>query len=41
MVYALIYTLFLGFGLQIGSDIYLLLDPQASRRMEGTGVACR
>ncbi|KAJ3480877.1 hypothetical protein NLI96_g1367 [Meripilus lineatus] len=29
LVYALIYTLFLGFGLQIGSDIYLLLDPQA------------
>lgn len=29
MVYALIYTLFLGFGLQIGSDIYLLLDPTA------------
>jgi len=29
MVYALIYTLFLGFGLQIGSDFYLLLDPGA------------
>ncbi|EDR12485.1 uncharacterized protein LACBIDRAFT_145192, partial [Laccaria bicolor S238N-H82] len=28
MVYALIYTLFLGFGLQIGNDFYLLLDPQ-------------
>ncbi|EGO27841.1 hypothetical protein SERLADRAFT_360407 [Serpula lacrymans var. lacrymans S7.9] len=27
MVYALIYTLFLGFGLQIGSDLYLLFDP--------------
>ena len=26
MVYALIYTLFLGFGLQIGSDLYLLFD---------------
>ncbi|KAI0269942.1 hypothetical protein BC834DRAFT_819968 [Gloeopeniophorella convolvens] len=26
MVYALIYTLFLGFGLQIGSDFYLLFD---------------
>ncbi|KZV64095.1 DUF1212-domain-containing protein [Peniophora sp. CONT] len=29
MVYALIYTLFLGFGLQIGSDIFLLFDPHA------------
>ncbi|KIJ70090.1 hypothetical protein HYDPIDRAFT_78690 [Hydnomerulius pinastri MD-312] len=29
MVYALIYTLFLGFGLQIGSDLYLLFDPTA------------
>ncbi|KAF8746008.1 hypothetical protein AX14_004296 [Amanita brunnescens Koide BX004] len=35
MVYALIYTLFLGFGLQIGSDIYLLLDPQYKRQLEG------
>ncbi|CAL1695460.1 unnamed protein product [Somion occarium] len=31
MVYALIYTLFLGFGLQIGSDVYLLLDRGARR----------
>ncbi|KAI0750823.1 DUF1212-domain-containing protein [Daedaleopsis nitida] len=29
MVYALIYTLFLGFGLQIGSDLYLLFDHNA------------
>lgn len=29
MVYALIYTLFLGFGLQIGSDLYLLVDRNA------------
>ncbi|KAI0375696.1 DUF1212-domain-containing protein [Pilatotrama ljubarskyi] len=29
MVYALIYTLFLGFGLQIGSDLYLLFDQGA------------
>lgn len=29
MVYALIYTLFLGFGLQIGSDLYLLFDHPA------------
>ncbi|KAJ7094631.1 hypothetical protein B0H15DRAFT_938234 [Mycena belliarum] len=33
MVYALIYTLFLGFGLQIGSDFYLLFDSQARRRL--------
>ncbi|PCH41220.1 DUF1212-domain-containing protein [Wolfiporia cocos MD-104 SS10] len=31
MVYALIYTLFLGFGLQIGSDFYLLFDQGARR----------
>ncbi|KAI0080096.1 DUF1212-domain-containing protein [Panus rudis PR-1116 ss-1] len=31
MVYALIYTLFLGFGLQIGSDLYLLFDQGARR----------
>ncbi|KAI0045320.1 DUF1212-domain-containing protein [Auriscalpium vulgare] len=29
MVYALIYALFLGFGLQIGSDLYLLFDRPA------------
>lgn len=29
MVYALIYTLFLGFGLQIGSDLFLLVDHNA------------
>lgn len=29
MVYALIYTLFLGFGLQIGSDLFLLFDHNA------------
>ncbi|KAF8639835.1 hypothetical protein AX17_001090 [Amanita inopinata Kibby_2008] len=34
MVYALIYTLFLGFGLQIGSDFYLLLDPQYRQQLE-------
>ncbi|PPR07201.1 hypothetical protein CVT26_012634 [Gymnopilus dilepis] len=34
MVYALIYTLFLGFGLQIGSDLYLLLDPHMRVRLE-------
>ncbi|OSX67292.1 hypothetical protein POSPLADRAFT_1068427 [Postia placenta MAD-698-R-SB12] len=29
MVYAIIYTLFLGFGLTIGSDFYLLFNPEA------------
>ncbi|KAJ7682655.1 DUF1212-domain-containing protein [Mycena polygramma] len=33
MVYALIYTLFLGFGLQIGSDFYLLLDSGARNKL--------
>ncbi|EJF61275.1 hypothetical protein DICSQDRAFT_61293 [Dichomitus squalens LYAD-421 SS1] len=39
MVYALIYTLFLGFGLQIGSDIYLLFDRSA--RHELAALAAR
>ncbi|KII94863.1 hypothetical protein PLICRDRAFT_97757 [Plicaturopsis crispa FD-325 SS-3] len=35
MVYALIYTLFLGFGLQIGSDLYLLFDTSSQHIIEG------
>ncbi|KAF7436631.1 hypothetical protein PC9H_003464 [Pleurotus ostreatus] len=31
VVYAIIYTLFLGFGLTIGSDFYLLVDRRARR----------
>ncbi|TFK30815.1 hypothetical protein FA15DRAFT_662871 [Coprinopsis marcescibilis] len=31
IVYAIIYTLFLGFGLTIGSDLYLLVDPKARK----------
>ncbi|KAJ7487413.1 hypothetical protein B0H11DRAFT_1088960 [Mycena galericulata] len=31
LVYAIIYTLFLGFGLTIGSDIYLVVDHRARR----------
>ncbi|KAI9461759.1 DUF1212-domain-containing protein [Boletus coccyginus] len=34
MVYATIYTLFLGFGLAIGSDIYLVINPRARRALE-------
>ncbi|KAL1678057.1 hypothetical protein EV122DRAFT_212812 [Schizophyllum commune] len=34
MVYALIYTLFLGFGLQIGSDFYLLFDKGMRRQLD-------
>ncbi|KIY74124.1 DUF1212-domain-containing protein [Cylindrobasidium torrendii FP15055 ss-10] len=34
MVYALIYTLFLGFGLQIGSDFYLLFDRHARNELD-------
>ncbi|KAF9076771.1 DUF1212-domain-containing protein [Rhodocollybia butyracea] len=34
MVYALIYTLFLGFGLQIGSDFYLLIDRSMRRKLD-------
>ncbi|KAJ7357192.1 hypothetical protein B0H14DRAFT_2331634, partial [Mycena olivaceomarginata] len=31
IVYAIIYTLFLGFGLTIGSDLYLVVDRRARR----------
>ena len=34
MVYALIYTLFLGFGLQIGNDVYLLFNHSARRALD-------
>ncbi|KAJ7590827.1 DUF1212-domain-containing protein [Mycena floridula] len=34
MVYALIYTLFLGFGLQIGSDFYLLFDKTTRHKLD-------
>ncbi|KAJ7180244.1 DUF1212-domain-containing protein [Mycena crocata] len=34
MVYALIYTLFLGFGLQIGSDLFLLFDRGERRKLD-------
>ncbi|THH02795.1 hypothetical protein EW026_g111 [Hermanssonia centrifuga] len=34
MVYALIYTLFLGFGLQIGNDVYLLFDRPARHALD-------
>ncbi|PWN93324.1 DUF1212-domain-containing protein [Acaromyces ingoldii] len=33
MVYAIIYSLFLGFGIAIGSDVYFLLDPGARKTM--------
>ncbi|PIL31734.1 hypothetical protein GSI_06438 [Ganoderma sinense ZZ0214-1] len=36
MVYAIIYTLFLGFGLTIGSDFYLLVNPAARRHLSET-----
>lgn len=34
LVYALIYTLFLGFALQFGSDLYLLFDPSARHELD-------
>ncbi|PSS34048.1 hypothetical protein PHLCEN_2v1952 [Hermanssonia centrifuga] len=34
MVYALIYTLFLGFGLQFGSDLFLLFDESARHELD-------
>ncbi|KAI0931784.1 hypothetical protein AcW2_000592 [Taiwanofungus camphoratus] len=39
MVYAIIYTLFLGFGLTIGSDLYLVINPEARRVDAGTDRA--
>jgi len=33
MVYAIIYALFLGFGIAIGSDLYYWIDPSARRSM--------
>ena len=39
MVYALIYTLFLGFGLQIGSDLYLLFDVNTRHRLASLSAA--
>lgn len=34
MVYALIYTLFLGFGLQFGSDLFLVFDQSARHELD-------
>lgn len=34
MVYAIVYSLFLGFSLTIGSDLYFLVDPSARHRRE-------
>jgi hypothetical protein len=39
MVYALIYTLFLGFGLQIGSDVYLLFDANTRHHLASLNAA--
>ncbi|KNZ55474.1 uncharacterized protein VP01_2668g1 [Puccinia sorghi] len=39
MVYAVIYSLFLGFGIAIGSDFYYLLDPKARHIEEMQSVA--
>ncbi|KAI0068774.1 DUF1212-domain-containing protein [Artomyces pyxidatus] len=39
MVYALIYTLFLGFGLQIGSDLYLLFDHNARKHLSVMAIS--
>ncbi|KAF9268113.1 DUF1212-domain-containing protein [Marasmius fiardii PR-910] len=39
MVYALIYTLFLGFGLQIGSDFYLLFDHRMRNKLDSLAAS--
>jgi len=38
LVYAIIYTLFLGFGLTIGSDLYVVIDKHARRMLEAAGT---
>ncbi|KAH9942926.1 hypothetical protein B0H21DRAFT_823762 [Amylocystis lapponica] len=38
MVYAIIYTLFLGFGLTIGSDFYLVINRDARRNLAATDM---
>jgi hypothetical protein len=38
MVYAIIYSLFLGFGITIGSDLFYLVDP-AGRRADNLAAA--
>lgn len=40
MVYAIMYALFLGFGLTIGSDLYYVLDPGA-RRAQHLAIAAQ
>ncbi|EJD52742.1 DUF1212-domain-containing protein [Auricularia subglabra TFB-10046 SS5] len=40
MVYAIMYALFLGFGLTIGSDLYYILDP-AARRAQHQAIAAQ
>ncbi|KAF8203194.1 hypothetical protein BJ912DRAFT_842444 [Pholiota molesta] len=39
IVYAIIYTLFLGFGLTIGSDFYLVLDTQARHKYYRSSIS--
>ncbi|CAE6443654.1 unnamed protein product [Rhizoctonia solani] len=39
MVYAIVYSLFLGFSLTIGSDLYFLVDKSARHRRESATVA--
>ncbi|KZW00283.1 DUF1212-domain-containing protein [Exidia glandulosa HHB12029] len=38
LVYAIIYALFLGFGMTLGSDLYFVLDPRA-RRLQRESIA--
>ncbi|KAH7930553.1 DUF1212-domain-containing protein [Leucogyrophana mollusca] len=38
MVYSIIYTLFLGFGLTIGSDLYLVVNPFARRELQRASI---
>ena len=39
MVYAIIYSLFLGFGITIGSDMFFVLDRKAKRAQEAAQAA--
>lgn len=39
MVYAIIYSLFLGFGITIGSDLFYVIDPSARRAAHEAAAA--
>ncbi|ORY21980.1 hypothetical protein BCR39DRAFT_552470 [Naematelia encephala] len=41
MVYAIIYSLFLGFGITIGSDLFYVVDPKARHASQASALAAQ